>query len=606
MQGLFLYPGATWGCHLARRPTRLYRKGSGIYFVRVLLPASDATPTKREIRRSLRTFDAALARSISSTLNALLEGVATNQRKCVVDHFFATSGWMISGDRIHASDEDDHRRLVEFLRNFPSIERAFALRLGRGAASTALPPPKAVGAEAKGDGAHGLDAPNATASVTDPPVAESRGTSQHVPTLTLPALIPGGMRLSELIDRYEKRHRGDQTIAPRTVTDRVRLYNQLRAHLSDRHSLSDPLVHEVSSAHLSTFIDEQASRVGKRVNREGNRQRAAAKTSVKKLSDLSTLFEYARTELEATPANPVTGLEKRRRSLRALAKREDVHYAPFTDHHLKQIFDPAQYLAANRTADYYWGPLLGLHLGVRLGEIVHADLAQIDRDPDTGIWYMDIHPDDAKNANSIRRLPLTQPLIDLGLLRYVEHVRALGSTALFPHIDRTTRLAAEKRSKNQSRHFGSYLNRLDIRDPKLVFHSFRHTVVTALQDGNTPLHDAMMIAGHEAISRAIRTGRITPSGARSVHLSVYTHSDLQRMGVDYPLVRFKAHLERCINPPIDYDRLSRAASVVLSHTRKVGNRFVSGWPAQRASYTQSQIQKLDDPGVSYRIGHSVA
>lgn len=530
-------------------------------------------------------------------LNALLEGVATNQRRCLVDGFFATCGWMISGDHIHAGDEDDHRRLVEFLRNFPSIERAFALRLGRGSASLAMPCPEAVGAylELEDDGAQERQAPGAAVSATESPIAESRAAAQKALMLTSSTLIPGGIRLSELIERYEKRYRADQAIAPRTVTDRVRLYNQLRAHLSDRHSLVDPLVHQVSSAHLSTFIDEQASRVGKRVNREGNRQRAAAKTNVKKLSDLNTLFEYARTELEATPTNPVAGLEKRRKSLRTLAKRENVHYTPFADHHLKRIFDPAQYLAANRTGDYYWCPLLGLHLGVRLGEIVHADLAQIDRDPDTGIWFIDIHPDDAKNANSVRRLPLTQPLIDLGFLRYVEHVRALGSTALFPHVDRTTRLATEKRSKNQSRQFGNYLDRLGICDAHLVFHSFRHTLVTALQDGGTPLHDAMVIAGHEAISQAIRTGRITPSGAQSVHLKVYTHSDLQRMGVDYPLARFKKHLERCINPPIDYDRLSRAASVVLNHTKTVGSRFVSGWPAQRVSYTESQIRKLEKP-----------
>ncbi len=515
-----------------------------------------------------------------------------------MDRFFATCGWQISGDRIQASDEDDHRRLLEFLRNFPSIEHALARRLERGAPLPRTPSREAADADSQPeeDGAQGRDARAPFKSDARFPATDSPGTTH--PTQVLPQSTPilRRMRLSELIARYETRYRTDQAVAPRTVTDRVRLFNQLRAHLSDRHSLVDPLVHEISSAHLSAFIDEHASRAGKRVSMEGGRQRTAAKTNVKKMSDLNSLFQYARSELDATPSNPVAGLEKRRKALRTVANRENVHYAPFTDDHLKTIFDPAQYLAANRTADYYWCPLLGLHLGVRLGEIVHANLAQIGKDPGTEIWFIDIHPDDAKNSNSIRRLPLTQSLIDLGFLSYVEHVRALGSSALFPHVDRTTRAATQKPSKNQSRQFGNYLDRLGICDANLVFHSFRHTVVTALQDGGTPLHDAMVIAGHEAFSNAVRTGTIRSSDARGVHLTVYTHSDLQRMGVNYPLARYKEHLERCIRPPIDYDRLSRAAGIVLKHTKKVRNDFISGWPAQRIAYTHEQIKKLEELG----------
>ncbi len=52
------------------------------------------------------------------------------------------------------------------------------------------------------------------------------------------------------------------------------------------------------------------------------------------------------------------------------SSRQQRHYKPYTNSQLATIFEPRAYLAFNRDADYFWGPLLALHLGARLGEIV--------------------------------------------------------------------------------------------------------------------------------------------------------------------------------------------------------------------------------------------
>lgn len=86
---------------------RLYRKETGVFFVRVLVdpvhlgatPKTPKRPNKRELKRSLRTKNPKVARSISSYLNALVESVATEQREDVVNQFFAhtISTWTLPG-----------------------------------------------------------------------------------------------------------------------------------------------------------------------------------------------------------------------------------------------------------------------------------------------------------------------------------------------------------------------------------------------------------------------------------------------------------------------------------------------------------------------------
>lgn len=147
-------------------------------------------------------------------------------------------------------------------------------------------------------------------------------------------------------------------------------------------------------------------------------------------------------------------------------------------------------------------------------------------------------------------------------------------------------------SKNASRKFGQYLHAVNLPDPALVFHSFRRTVVSVMQDAQVPLSHAMQIVGHEAQAHAVRTGRISEREARSVHLKVYTHADLERMGTEYPILPLKDALERSVKPPLDYRGLRAAADIVLAHVRKVGQKFEAGWPTRRKRQTEKQIALL--------------
>ena len=104
---------------------------------------------------------------------------------------------------------------------------------------------------------------------------------------------------------------------------------------------------------------------------------------------------------------------------------------------------------------------------------------------------MNVKPERAKTKNSICRLPIPARLIQLGFIEYAEHLEKLGATLLFPHCDFSNPTMLRSPSKNCTRRFALYLDKLGLCDPKLVFHSFRHTVVSALQHSNTPLAEAI-------------------------------------------------------------------------------------------------------------------
>jgi integrase len=442
--------------------------------------------------------------------------------------------WTISRDTISADGPEDERDLTNFLRSNPDIRDATLANLrpaGIDMEAIARRMTEIIGA-----------------SINPPPDEEIRVQREAIDAG--PAMPKNATRLSKAIERFQqsKRAVGDNT--DRTVRDKIYLMAKLSVHLAPTLG-DDPYVHQIQTHHLSAFLDEISIKTS--TNAKGvvaSTTNAAPATLVKKVSDLASFFAYAVGELNATQDDPTVGLQKRRRALKSALSREAHHYKAFTTPNLQTIFEPGPYLAANRAADYFWAPLLGLHLGMRLKEIVTLLLAAIKQSELSKVWTIDVLDDFSKNANSVRRLPVPQKLIDVGFLDYVEHVRSLGATQLFPHRDLTSTTLKHDPSKNCSRAFGDYLTSRGLTDPDLVFHSFRHTVITALQDGETPLADSMQLVGHQAQEHALKTGKVTQEMARSVHLSVYSHADSARLNVNDPMLRLKSHLERCIMAPL--------------------------------------------------------
>ena len=168
---------------------------------------------------------------------------------------------------------------------------------------------------------------------------------------------------------------------------------------------------------------------------------------------------------------------------------------------LERIFDPATFDPwwAGRP-QYYWAPWIALYTGARLNEI--AQLYLDDFQTPHGIPGIAIAGKRAdqrvKGTHSVRFVPLAKPLLDAGLMAYVDEVRAAGHHRFFPHL---------KYGDDYGDYLGDrfivYLKDIGLKAddnpdaPGMGFHWFRHTVghaVVSLPSAN--LHAAAGITGH--------------------------------------------------------------------------------------------------------------
>ena len=263
----------------------------------------------------------------------------------------------------------------------------------------------------------------------------------------------------------------------------------------------------------------------------------------------------------------------------------------FTQSELNAIFGDAYYENANYNRSYqYWVPLLGLFTGARLNEISQLQLNDIRQD-DAGLWYIDITAsiDDeedqksVKNEESRRIVPVHQKLLDLGFVDFVkDQIRSAPSRkaaieAKAASAKPGTREAKAKYTTNlfglssgtgdkygkapgrwfNEEYIADYLN---IKQPEISFHSFRHRFVTSLAqaivDGSrlgveTVLHERIpesvilrRICGHSG-AHVLTAGR----NQNDVHTNTYTGAfsiaSMKRVidRLNYPGVHFFGYVE---------------------------------------------------------------
>lgn len=133
----------------------------------------------------------------------------------------------------------------------------------------------------------------------------------------------------------------------------------------------------------------------------------------------------------------------------------------------------------------YWLPLLGIYTGARLGELAPLIAANVKRDGETGVTFIEVTEDDergvrVKTAGSRRVIPVHPVLIRLGFLRLVEERRGSdGDNAqLFPLLKPGPRGGY---GEAWSKWFSRYIRGLGILNGARVFHSFRHNFKDAVR-----------------------------------------------------------------------------------------------------------------------------
>lgn len=348
-----------------------------------------------------------------------------------------------------------------------------------------------------------------------------------------------------------------------------------------------------------TLTDMSKSRV--------THDRPAARTIIKVIGHLKQFFAYAKAKNFVMSNHIDDDFKEACKEIWAevaLARRHNC-YLPFKRSHIAAIFEPQQHLAFNPQADYFWLPLLALYSCARLSELAGLTVKDIRFDAQAGVHYLNLVEVDEetnetlrslKNAHSIRRVPIATRLIELGFIDYVRRVEQLGATKLFPHV-RESATNARDPGKNGGRHFGNYLDHLEIRSKRLVFHSFRHLGITRLLGASVPLADSELIAGHAAQDIALAAARAGQSQRAwmSTQVLTYMHKTAADDGESEMLRRLKGHIDRALNfdEELDLNGLRKAAEIVAEHTVVMDGRvFKSGWHTNAKAHCAAMLNRL--------------
>jgi len=164
---------------------------------------------------------------------------------------------------------------------------------------------------------------------------------------------------------------------------------------------------------------------------------------------------------------------------------------------LQTLFDPKNFHP--NEAHHFWPPLISLFTGARRREV--AQLLLSDFYVKDGIQGMSINiledeDKSVKSAAAIRVIPVHPELISLGLLDYLQDVKALGlGPEVFPGIG----INADGEKGNAIGNFWrGHMKRLGLfnsRSP--TFHSFRSTALQELKDRGVEWEMRCQLAGHE-------------------------------------------------------------------------------------------------------------
>lgn len=163
---------------------------------------------------------------------------------------------------------------------------------------------------------------------------------------------------------------------------------------------------------------------------------------------------------------------------------ENVHYEYFSATDLKSIFDNALSITGFTASSKIWLMLLGLYTGARLGQICDIELSFFEKVGEVHVLNFKIKN---KNKASVRKVPIHNDLINLGLLDYVEKQKKKGRVKLI-----------QISSKKASKFFTDFKRTCGIFDENKVFHSFRSTCVDCLKQCSVSFEERCQYVGHDS------------------------------------------------------------------------------------------------------------
>lgn len=273
-----------------------------------------------------------------------------------------------------------------------------------------------------------------------------------------------------------------------------------------------------------------------------------------KINTASLFFAWAKSR-DSSVANPVDGQGiKRPRNNRKAKKRH-----PWTKEELNKMFAAPIFAGCHsesrwrqpgnvvlRQSAMFWVPLLGLFSGMRLGEIIQMQVADVKTSE--GIICFDVTPmaninsadgegtgvdgnevKSIKTGSSRRAIPVHTTLLDIGFGEFVESRRNAGASRLFADFDKSK--DNDSWSAQFSSHFARFCTSIGVTRREVTFHSLRHNVEDALRNADVrkEVRDAVQGHSESGISREYGSGYYVKTLNEAVQKIKYDGLDLSHL-----------------------------------------------------------------------------
>lgn len=173
-------------------------------------------------------------------------------------------------------------------------------------------------------------------------------------------------------------------------------------------------------------------------------------------------------------------------------KADGKRFGAFTDFEVKEILTGA----ASKPDWLYWFVMIGAYTGARRSEIARLTKSDFSICNDSKRYYFKVTQ--GKTAAAVRLVPLSNDLIEAGLIEYLESSR---TEYLFDLAHRNPNRVTDL--------FGSLVTSgNDAYGDRLVFHSLRHTFITKARMAGLPTSLVQQYVGHSVTGAGV-TDRYT-------------------------------------------------------------------------------------------------
>lgn len=527
-----------------RLPSRLLCSRHGIWYLRVIIPQElrSQFDGRREFRYSLLTKHRQDAFSLARIINAkvdsalmALKGEAmAGIRKVRLDDVLDITGdlkqyklKLPSGVEIEANGEEDHKRAME------ALSASIAPRYDYVESRPEYP--SSAGA-------------TSTAMLLDQAIADSESLEGSV-------------------------------LSGKTSYEYKRMQEKFAEWFATNKKRPNPPMHNITKADISDYV--------KHLKTVENL--TPYTIDAKYLPAITKLFQRAR-KSGAFPEQgdfPTHG-QRLMTTLQRTKKREKQKLdKPYTTAELQVIFAPENLNAVKKPHEF-WLPLLALFTGARLNELCQMLLADIIHKD--GIWMFDINnkgEKSVKTTSAVRKIPMSQTLIDIGLLEYLSDVQALkGATMLFPYLHRDK--TGQHYTHDATRDWRAYRKKLGMAMGSLEarndydggFHPLRYNAINFWKDAKLPDQMRLEVAGHavEGVSSRVYEKKFSVE-ATAPAIATLSYPEINFSGLRYENLRerFKTYLAQAYARRRSYDAhveasKARGAPAEVSKKKKAGNK----------------------------------